>query len=65
MVRNKRHHKRKKKYKAFFEGEKGIFIIEKLTCDIIEQCKLPEALKLRKKKSRRKINSRKNNKNFL
>ena len=26
----------KEKYKAFFEGEKDIFIIEKLTCDIIE-----------------------------
>ena len=37
------------KYKAFFEGEKGIFIIEKLTRDIIERCKLPEAIKLRKK----------------
>ena len=38
----------KEKYKAFFEGEKGIFIIEKLTCDIIERCKLPKAIKLRK-----------------
>ena len=37
------------KYKAFFEGEKGIFIIEKLTRDIIERCKLPEAIELRKK----------------
>ena len=25
----------KEKYKSFFEGEVGIFIIEKLTCDII------------------------------
>ena len=25
-----------KQYKAFFNNEKGIFIIEKLTCDIIE-----------------------------
>ena len=33
----------KQKYKAYFEGEKGIFIIEKLTPDIIERCKLPEA----------------------
>ena len=39
----------KEKYKAFFEGETGIFIIEKLTHDIIERCKLPEAIKLRKK----------------
>ena len=39
----------KEKYEAFFEGEKGIFIIEKLTCDIIERCKLPEAIELRKK----------------
>ena len=34
----------KEKYKAFFEGETGIFIIEKLTRDIIERCKLPEAI---------------------
>ena len=40
---------KKEKYKAFFEGEKGIFIIEKLTRDIIERCKLPEAIELRKK----------------
>ena len=39
----------KEKYKAFFEGEKGIFIIEKLTHDIIECCKLHEAIELRKK----------------
>ena len=39
----------KEKYKAFFEGETGIFIIEKLTRDIIEHCKLPEAIELRKK----------------
>ena len=39
----------KEKYKAFFEGEADIFIIEKLTRDIIECCKLPEATKLRKK----------------
>ena len=40
---------KKQKYKAYFEGEKGIFIIEKLTCDLIERCKLPEAIELRKK----------------
>ena len=39
----------KEKYKAFFEGETGIFIIERLTRDIIERCKLPEAIELRKK----------------
>ena len=31
----------KQKYKAYFEDEKGVFIIEKLTCDAIERCKLP------------------------
>ena len=40
---------KKQKYKAYFEGEKGIFIIEKLTCDVIERFKLPEAIELRKK----------------
>ena len=39
----------KEKYKVFFEGEAGIFIIEKLRCDIIKRCKLPEATELRKK----------------
>ena len=39
----------KQKYKAFFEGETGFFIIEKLACDIIECSKLPEAIELRKK----------------
>ena len=39
----------KKNYKAFFEGETGIFIIKRLTRDIIERCKLPEAIELRKK----------------
>ena len=38
----------KQKYKAFFKGETGIFFIEKLTCDIIECCKLPESIELRK-----------------
>ena len=41
--------KEKQNYKAFFENETGIFIIEKLTRDIIERCKLPEAIELRKK----------------
>ena len=39
----------KEKYKVFFEGEASIFIVEKLTRDIIERCKLPEAIELRKK----------------
>ena len=39
----------KEKYKAFFEDETGILIIEKLTRDITECCKLPEAIELRKK----------------
>ena len=59
--------------KAFFQGEAGIFIIEKLTPDIIECCKLPEAIELRKKLGynhdnimirKRNVNSRKNNKTF-
>ena len=39
----------KEKYKAVFEGEESAFIIEKLACDIIEHCKLPKAIELRKK----------------
>ena len=39
----------KQKYKAYFKGETGIFIIEKLTHDITEHCKLPEAIELRRK----------------
>ena len=39
----------KQKYKAFFKGKEGVFIIEKLTRDITERCKLPEAIELRKK----------------
>ena len=41
--------KEKQKYKAYFKGETRIFIIEKLTRDTIERCKLPEATELRKK----------------
>ena len=37
------------KYKAFFEGEEGFFVIEKLTRDTIERCKLPKGIKFRKK----------------
>ena len=39
---------KKQKYKAYFEGETGIFIIEKPTRDIMEHCRLPEAIELRK-----------------
>ena len=39
----------KQKYKAYFEGETGIFIIKKLMRDITERFKLPEAMELRKK----------------
>ena len=39
----------KQRHKAFFEVEAGIFIIEKLARDIIERCKLPEAIELGKK----------------
>ena len=41
--------KEKQKYKAYFKGERGIFIIEKLTRVITERCKLPEAMELRKR----------------
>ena len=41
--------KKEKKNKAFFKDKEGIFIIEKLTRDIIERCKLPKAIELRKK----------------
>ena len=39
----------KEKYKAFFEDEEGVFIIEKLTRDITENSKLLKAIELRKK----------------
>ena len=39
----------KENYKTFFESETDIFITKKLTRDIIEHCKLPEAIELRKK----------------
>ena len=38
----------KQKYKAFFESETDIFIIEKIARDIIEHSKLPEAIELTK-----------------
>ena len=39
----------KEKYKAFIEGKEGVFIIEKLTRDIMERCKLPKTIELRKR----------------
>ena len=39
----------KEKYKAPFESEEGVFIIEKLSHDIFERCRLPEAIEVRKK----------------
>ena len=39
----------KQKHNAYFGGETGFFIIEKLTRDTIERCRLPEAIELRKK----------------
>ena len=41
--------KEKQKYKAFFKDKDDTFIIAKRTCDIIEHCKLPKAIELRKK----------------
>ena len=38
----------KEKYKAYFEGEAGIFIIEKLARNIIERCQISDAIKLKK-----------------
>ena len=38
----------KQKYKAFFKSQEGVFIIQKLARNIIERCKLPEAIELRK-----------------
>ena len=40
---------KKQKYEAYFEGETGVVFFEKLTRDIIERCKWPEAIELRKK----------------
>ena len=39
----------KQKYKTFFKGEEGVFIIEKVTHDVIERCKLPKVSEIRKK----------------
>ena len=47
--KNKDITEKEKKYKAFFKDKDGIFIIEKVTGDIIEGCKLSKAIKLRKK----------------
>ena len=45
--KNKRHYRSKIKIQTIFQRWKAIFIIDKLTRDIIE-CKLAEAIKLRK-----------------
>ena len=39
----------KEKYKAFLEGERSVFIIQKLARDITECFKFPKAIELRKK----------------
>ena len=41
--------KKKRNIKHFLKVKQAIFIIEKLTRDIIERCKLPQAIELRKK----------------
>ena len=41
--------KKKEHTKHILKVKKGVFIIEKLTRDIIERCKLPEAIELRKR----------------
>ena len=40
---------KKQKHKGYFKDESDTFIIQKLMHDIIEWCKLPEAIELRKK----------------
>ena len=47
--KNKDTMEKEKKCKAFFKDKDGIFIIEKVTCDIIEFCRLPKVIELRKK----------------
>ena len=39
----------KQKNKPYFKGETGVFVIEKLTHDTTERCRLPEAIELRQK----------------
>ena len=41
--------KNKNIFKGYFKGESDVFIIGKLMHDIIDWCKLPEAIELRKK----------------
>ena len=49
-TKKKNTEKEKQKYSiAYFKGEVGVFITEKLARDIIEGCKLPEAIELGKK----------------
>ena len=40
---------KKQKYKAYFEGETGIFIIKKILRDIMQRRRVPETIELRKK----------------
>ena len=49
VTKQKTLQKKKKRYKSFFKDKDGIFIIEKLTRDIIQRCKLPKAIELSKK----------------
>ena len=50
MVKKTKHiTEKEKKYKVFFKSKEGIFLIEKLTRDITEHCKLSKAIELRKK----------------
>ena len=41
--------KEKQKHKAYFKGKEGVFVIEEPARDIIEHCKLPQAIEVRKK----------------
>ena len=41
--------KEKQIYKICFNGKTGVYILEKLGCDLIEGCKLPKAIDFRKK----------------
>ena len=40
---------KKQKYKAYFEGQTGIFIIKKILRDIMQRRRVPETIELRKK----------------
>lgn len=49
LKRMKKYCGKKTQSKTFFESEKDAFIVEKPAPDVIENCKLPEAIDLRKK----------------